>query len=318
MPTEMVKVLTPAYGTALNYGLGIKVVEPFYAAAVYASQFRREALLHLTAQFLGMGIDSGHSIDGIVTHTMRCSKNFVPHDKVAEFNQAGVAIARDAREKYGRKEGIVIFGDMSVMGDCYSGESRAQSLEEAVEYHREQATILKDAGVDGLWAETVGNLLEAQAFALVASELDAPLYISVVLNPEGSLLDGTRIEKLVQQVDEISRSRPQGYLTNCSWETSVRAMYERARETKVLHRLRGFYNNGSCVDHTGKQELTAVKRYENIHEYLRWIKRMISDFPHLREEQEIWVSGCCGIGADDINTLLTEMNGSLGQDKPQR
>ena len=302
----MVKILTPAYGTALNYGSGIRVEAPLFAATVFTNEYRRMALFHKTAEFLAMGIGFGKSIDGIVTHTMRCSKNFVPQEEVGSFNQAAVQIAKEARTQYGRKEGILIIGDMSVMGDCYSFKSVADSVNQAVTYHLEQAKALVDAGVDVLLAETVGNVLEAKAFVQVADELNVPIYISFVLDPQGNILDGTSINEAIKTVDVHTVSPPIKYLTNCSWETQVEAMYSRAEETGLLHRLGGFYNNASNITHDDKQELGTVQRYDSIQEYIVWVRHMVDRFSCLREE-DVWISGCCGFGADDIDQLVKEL-----------
>lgn len=300
----MVKIFTPAYGTALNYGSNIRVEEPLFAAAVFTNKYRREALFHKTAEFLAMGIDSGRSIDAIATHTLRCSPNFIGKDNVVPFNMTAVEIARRAREQYGRKESILIFGDMSVMGDCYAQASLASSVDEAVEYHLQQAVILKEAGVNALWAETVGNLTEAQAFAKIAEQLQMPLYISLVLDPCGNVLDGTPIDELVRRVDDCASFSPRKYLTNCSWENQVEAMYKKAEESGVLHRLGGFYNNASNMLHGDKQCLTAVQRYAGVAEYIQWVEKMLQRFPHLTQEEDVWISGCCGFGADDIDQIF--------------
>lgn len=303
----MVKILTPAYGTALNYGSGIRVEEPMFASAVFINEYRRQALFHKTAEFLAMGIDEGKSIDAIATHTMRCSRNFISKDNVEEFNRMGVKIAKKARSEFGRAEHIQIFGDMSVMDDCYSSTSIADSVDEAVDYHLEQAKALVAEEVNALWAETIGNVLEAKAFAIVAHELKVPVYISVVLNSEGNILDRTPIDELINIVDKIvpAESQPVKYLTNCSWESQVETMYERAELNGVLHRLGGFYNNASNICHGDKQQLNAVQRYESMDGYICWIKKMFDIFPFLKQDKDIWISGCCGFGADDIDKLLT-------------
>lgn len=302
----MVKILTPAYGTALNYGSGIRVEEPMFASAVFVNEYRRQALFHKTAEFLAMGIDEDKSIDAIATHTMRCSRNFISKDKVEEFNRIGVDIARRARSEYGRAEHISIFGDMSVMGDCYSPTSLADSVDRTVDYHLEQAKALAAGGVNALWAETVGNSLEAKAFAIVAHELKIPIYISIVLDQEGDMLDGTPINEMIKLIDEDlpAKSQPVKYLTNCSWESQVEAMYEKAERNGVLHRLGGFYNNASNMCHGDKPQLNAVQRYKSVQNYIVWIKKMFDRFPFLRQDDNIWISGCCGFGADDIDQLV--------------
>ena len=304
MLLSMVNVLTPAYGTALNYGSAIRVEAPLFAAIAFTNEYRRQALYHKTAEFLSMGIDSGKSINGIVTHTMRCSRNFIPKERVQEFNQTAVDIAKKARDLHARKEGILIFGDMSVMGDCYSDTSLADSVDEAAEYHIQQARVLKNAGVDALWAETVGNDLEAKAFAQVAQTLGIPLYISVVLDTKGNVLNHMPIGQFITEVDMVSCSRPVNYLSNCSWERQVEAMYHKARDTGVILRLGGFYNNASDVTHGNKQELTEIKRYDSVADYISWVQTMLKEFSHLQTEKNIWISGCCGFGADDIDQLI--------------
>lgn len=306
----MVNVLTPAYGTALQYGSGIPVEEPLFAASVFTNGYRRQALLLKTIEFLAMGIDEGKSIDGIATHTMRCSKNFIPEERVVEYNQIGVQVALQARANYGRKEGILVLGDMSVMGDCYDPNSLAGSVQEAFDYHMQQAKALVDSGVDVLWAETIGNAIEAQAFAQIAHELQVPLYISVVLQWKngGSVLNCMPIDEFVSKVDAASPTLPVRYLTNCSWETDVRTMYRQAKDTGVLPRLGGFYNNKSPADHAQKKDLgTITSGYDSVQDYITWIRSMFEEFPHLTTDEQVWVSGCCGFSADDIDQLIKEI-----------
>ncbi len=155
-----------------------------------------------------------------------------------------------------------------------------------------------------LWAETVGNDLEGKAFVQVADNLEIPVYVSVVLDEKGNVLNGMPIDEFIGKVDGASDTKPVRYLSNCSWQAQVELMYERAANQGVLDRLGGFYNNASNIRHEDKQDLTAVQRYKTVDDYIGWVGNMLEKFPHLREDEDIWISGCCGFCADDIDQLI--------------
>ena len=125
------------------------------------------------------------------------------------------------------------------------------------------------------------------------------------MDQQGGLLNGGMpINEVIQAVDEAANVKPVEYLSNCSWETQVELMYAKAEEHDVLHRLKGFYNNASNINHDDKQNLDAVQRYDSIEDYIKWVKKMLKRFPHLKTEDDIWITGCCGFGADEIDQLI--------------
>lgn len=314
----MVKVFTPAYGTALEYGAGVPK-----GPLDLSVQFNQQLLRAQTMAFLSMGIDSGRSIEAVATHTFGHSRNLVPPAQVVPFNHTAVDIARHAIDTYGRKHGIRVFGAMRVMGkDCYT-QVPSVSLQEAVDYHLEQASALRDGGVDALLAETVSNLLEGRAFVRVASMLELPLYLSIVPGDDGNLLDGTPIGQFIAAADaevpalavgstSTNGFQPVKYLANCAFPEQIALMYQRARSAGQVHRLGGFYANASALPHQTKEQNGGMHRNISAEQYQTWVVGMLEEY-HDTKDPEVWVSGCCGFGARDIDLLLNHLPNELFQ-----
>jgi 5-methyltetrahydrofolate--homocysteine methyltransferase len=92
--------------------------------------------------------------------------------KMAEFNRAGVAIARAAVAGRGW-----VAGDVGPCGDLLKplGKMTLPELEESL---RAQIGVLLEAGVDGILIETMTALAEVRAGIQVARELGAPCVIA--------------------------------------------------------------------------------------------------------------------------------------------
>lgn len=124
-------------------------------------------------------IESG--VDILITNTLTMNRiNIEEHHigvDVREVNAAGVRLARAAAS-----HGQCVLGDMSSTGKMLKPYGK---LEEADAYpaFKEQATVLAEAGADGLIIETMFHLQEALCALRAAREAtDLPVIVSMTFN----------------------------------------------------------------------------------------------------------------------------------------
>lgn len=110
--------------------------------------------------------------------------------RMREIHEAAVRAARRAAG-----DRALVFGDMSSTGRLPrpSGDG---TFDEARDAYREQASMLLDAGVDGLIVETMTDIKEMKAALVAVRELsaDVPLIAQMAFDEAGSTLTGASVE----------------------------------------------------------------------------------------------------------------------------
>jgi len=91
---------------------------------------------------------------------------------------------------------------MTCRGDAYRPEE-ALTESDAADFHKPQAAMLAESGVDYLMAATLPAVSEARGMAKTFSDLKIPYVISFVIRPDGTLLDGTPLHRAIDQIDSI-------------------------------------------------------------------------------------------------------------------
>jgi homocysteine S-methyltransferase len=119
---------------------------------------------------------------------------------------------REGYDTYARK--IFIGGLMGCAGDAYRpGES--MGIDEAAQFHQAQAEALTNAGVDFLFASTLPARSEAIGIARAMAMTGVAYILSFIIRPEGTLLDGTPLKNVVNEIDDQVHPKPLGYMINC-------------------------------------------------------------------------------------------------------
>jgi len=105
-------------------------------------------------------------------------------DKVLNFNKRLVALSRQAVGKE-----VLVAGNMSSLG-LFVEPFGETTFDELYEIYREQASALKQAGVDYIAIETIMSLTEARAALLAAKETGLPVTVTMTVDKKGKTLSG--------------------------------------------------------------------------------------------------------------------------------
>ncbi|MDR1481801.1 MAG: homocysteine S-methyltransferase family protein [Synergistaceae bacterium] len=124
-------------------------------------------------------------------------------DKIGEIHAAAVDIARRAAGAApGRR--ILVFGDISSTGRLPrpSGDG---SFEECRRVYAEQASLLLEAGCDGLIVETMTDIKEMKSALIAIREIsaDVPLIAQMSFDESGSTLTGASIEVFAAVANDL-------------------------------------------------------------------------------------------------------------------
>lgn len=130
-----------------------------------------------------------------------------------DLNGEHVALLRALRDDAGGED-ILIGGLVGPLGDGY-GADGAPSRDEAARLLRPQADALAAAGADLLIAATLPDADEAMGIADALAATGLPYLIGVVVRPDGTLLDGTRLAAFVETLDATTSASPVGYALTC-------------------------------------------------------------------------------------------------------
>ncbi len=236
----------------------------------------------------------------IGTPTFRASANFATAagraGDAAAINGAAVGMHREIADSSPVE--VFVAGVLGPAGDAYTPEV-ALAREPARAYHSEQAQLLADAGADFLFAATFPSVEEAIGVGSAATATGLPSVVSLVLDGQGLVLDGTTLGEAVARLD-AAIDPPLAYVSISCVHTSVaeKALAEIAGSDRV----RELKANGS--------RLSAMELVQLDH--------LDSDPPEAFADA-IWglherfglqvIGGCCGTGTDHIAALAERIAG---------
>lgn len=230
----------------------------------------------------------------IGTPTFRASANFAAaagrRGDVAAINRAAAEMHRSTADSSPAE--VFVAGVLGPAGDAYTPEV-ALSAEAGRAYHAEQAALLAEAGADFLFAATFPSVEEAIGAGRAMTATGLPSVVSLVLDGQGLVLDGTPLAEAVARLDAAVDPRL-AYVSISCVHTSVAAK----ALTKIAgsDRVRELKANGSRLPTV---ELVQLDHLE-------------SDPPEVFADA-IWglherfglqvLGGCCGTGAAHIAAL---------------
>lgn len=168
------------------------------------------------------------------------------------------------------------------MYDPYGDEF--PSVEVACHYHLEQVSVLREAGVDLVYAVTIPTFSEALGIAQAAERYDLDYTMGFILDENGSLRDGKTLAEAIRLIDEVVSKKPLGYLVTCT-HASVVASLDGSRE--LLKRLIGVQANGSSLAKKTLASSTVAVSDDP--------EKFSNDMQELKEKFNLKVlGGCCG------------------------
>jgi homocysteine S-methyltransferase len=192
---------------------------------------------------------------------------------------------------------IFIGGLMACKGDAYRPEE-ALSVPDAKDFHTPQANELAESDVDFIMAATLPAVTEARGMAAALSDLGIPYVISFVIGPDGSVLDGTPLNRAIDHIDSTIQHPPFFYLINCVHPTVFDQALGREVEISkpVRKRLLGIQANTSSKS---PEELDGLEQLDGSEpEYFA------EELLALHDKFKIKViGGCCGTDQRHIEAI---------------
>jgi len=217
-----------------------------------------------------------------------------------EVNREAVMFASALRDEYGKySRKVYIGGLMGPSGDAYHP---ADSLPEAEAraYHRPQAQILAETGVDFILAATLPALPEAFGIAEVINETGCPAVISFVARPDGTLLDGAPLHEAVHRLDSDPNRQPCFFMLNCVHPSVFISAVETCapHESGLTRRIIGLQANASAKSPEELNESSEISADdpESLAEKMLEV--------HRRFGTRI-LGGCCGTDERHIRAIAS-------------
>jgi homocysteine S-methyltransferase len=177
----------------------------------------RRALEKIYRNYIGVGLKYNLPIL-LAAPTWRANPDRIEasgcrgHEKI---NADCVRFLQSIRNTYDDYSKLMFIGGlMACRGDAYRPEE-ALTEPDAADFHKPQAAMLAESGVDYLMAATLPAVSEARGMAKTLSDLRIPYVISFVIRPDGTLLDGTPLHRAIDQIDSTTEHPPFFYLINC-------------------------------------------------------------------------------------------------------
>ena len=217
---------------------------------------------------------------------------------------------RDEIRKSGAR--VLVGGLMGCKGDAYEPKE-GLPREAAARFHQPQARALAEGGADFLLASTLPALPEALGMGTAMGRTGLPYILSFVMNPQGTLLDGTSLGEALTVLDSSLAPRPAGYLFNCVHPVHVKRVlilafnYSRALAARILG-LQGNASKKSPKQLDGSPKLDS----QDPDGFAR-------DMLALQREFGLKVlGGCCGTSHHHIRSIARLWQESAGAGREAR
>lgn len=230
-----------------------------------------------------------------------CLRLGLPCDaaNVYEINRCCIAFVKAIRAEYPHYASQILV--TAPVGPKYAGftPDNTQNLAAEIAYHQTQIKAIAEIGVDVISIAAMPGRLECLGAAIAANQTKVDYTVGFVVTKNGTLLDGTPIEQLIEDVDRHCERRPIGYIIGCSHPSiAEQALSHNKPEFK---RIIGIKANGSARP---PKELLKLQRPE-------------ADAPALfakalhqlgtKRGFKIY-GGCCGTDHTHLQAMIMQFN----------
>jgi len=234
-----------------------------------------------------------------LTDTWRANQERIDHSrfKGAPINQDNALFIAHIRDGYSRLAApIFVGGNIGPRGDAYK-PAEALTAAQAERFHTPQLEALAQGGVEFLYASTLPAFSEAQGIAAAMGKIGLPYWLSFVIRSNGTLLDGTPLERVIATLD-AEADPPQGYAVNCVhpcvFHAGLTAVSKRCPEG--VKRVQSFQANTSKKS---PEELNDLKELDT-EEPDTLAELMLHSHGQFGT---VFMGGCCGTDTRHIQSL---------------
>jgi homocysteine S-methyltransferase len=240
-----------------------------------------------------------------LTDTWRANQERIERScfKGTPINQDNVRFVAGLRNSYGSQaQPIFVGGNVGPRGDAYK-PAEALDAHRAERFHTPQLEALAEGGAEFLYASTLPALSEAQGMAVAMAKIGLPYWLSFVIRPDGTLLDGTPLEQAIVTIDDTVNP-PQGYAVNCVHPSVFHAGLTAAskRSPDAVKRIQSFQANSSAKSPEELNELEQLDTDEP-DSLAELILRSHAQFG------TVFCGGCCGTDTRHIESLARQYKG---------
>lgn len=229
------------------------------------------------------------------------AKVAIPASEADHLLALSVTLAQSARQSWQREQpaapdtlvaaSLGPYGAMLANGQEYTGDYGEAGCEQILRFHRPRVAALLGAGPDLLAWETIPNLAETEAIALLQAEFDGPpAWVSFQCRDGAHIADGSSIEAAVERVASAPGVRAIG--CNCTAPEYVLELIGRIRRVAPTLGVVVYPNDGRTWD--------GPRR--------RWAAG--GDGAFLDDAVRSWaaagaslIGGCCGVGPAGITAI---------------
>ncbi|MFI0395376.1 betaine--homocysteine S-methyltransferase [Paracoccus jiaweipingae] len=208
--------------------------------------------------------------------------------RVAELNRSGAALARDEADRAGRP--VVVGGSIGPTGQIMAPLG-SLSLSDATAIFHEQASALKEAGVDLLWVETLSSLDELRAAARAAAMVGMPWCASMSFETAGRSMMGVSPAQMVALADRLPNP-PLALGANCGTGAA-----------ELLRSINEFVATGTERPLIAKGN-AGVPRFVHGHIHYDGTPDLMAEYAVLARDMGVRIiGGCCGTTADHLRAM---------------
>ena len=188
------------------------------------------------------------------------------------------------------------YGAMLAGGQEYTGDYDDADLQQIKRFHRPRMTALLGADPDLLAWETIPNLLEAEAIAVLQTEFDGPsAWVSFQCRDASQLADGSVIEEAVRLVAKAPGVEAVGF--NCTAPEYALELIERIRGAAPKLAIVVYPNDGRVWDGRRRE----------------WATGGAGGFPD--DVVRSWaaagadlIGGCCGVTPEGVTSIARALH----------
>lgn len=283
-------------GTDLIFNHGIELpdfesfplLENSHTRAVLASQM--QALVELSGK-VGMGciLDA----PTWMANADRAAPLGYEGERLDEVNRDAVALMEEVRQRSGRAN-VLVSACIGPQYDPYA-DIPPVSVDDARSYHAEQIRVLKDTSADLVTAYTFNRLSEATGCILAARDADLPIIMSLVVETDGCLADGTPLVEAIDRIDKDTAGAALFFMVNCAHPTH----FDNALNAHP--RLKGAVANASSCSHAELDEAVELDDGDPIQLGME-IAAIAAQNPAMKV-----FGGCCGTDMRHLEAMALAM-----------
>lgn len=214
-------------------------------------------------------------------------------ERLAEVNKDAVSLMDDVRQAAACDD-VLVSACIGPRYDPYA-DIPPVPVEDARQYHAPQMQSLKDTNVDLVTGYTFNRPSEAAGCILAARDADLPIIMSLVVETDGCLADGTKLVDGIDQIDEATDAAALFFMVNCAHPTHF------AGALGNHPRLGGIVANASSCSHAELDEADELDQGDPI-ELGKQIAAIARQNPSIQV-----LGGCCGTDMRHLKSIVSEL-----------